>query len=51
MNLDTITSESLTNLATNTNEACGPERVTEITSMPLECFNLVGGGSGIVLLG
>jgi hypothetical protein len=51
MNLDTITNERLAKDATITDAVCAAEQVSEITSMPLECFNLVGGGSGIVLLG
>jgi hypothetical protein len=50
MNLDTIAFETQSTITTNT-DAGATEQLSDITPMPLECFNLVGGGSGIVLLG
>lgn len=51
MNLDTIAFENQSTITTDTDAACAADQVTEITPMSIECFRLVGGGTGIVLLG
>jgi hypothetical protein len=50
MNLDTIAFATPSTITTNTEEGT-TEQLSDITLMPLECLNLIGGGSGIVLLG
>jgi hypothetical protein len=50
MNLDKLAVEN--QAATTTNQdAAGADQASEITPMALESYRLVGGGSGIVLLG
>jgi hypothetical protein len=51
MNLDTLAFESQATITTNTDADCAADQASEITPMPMECFSLVGGGTGIVLLG
>jgi hypothetical protein len=51
MNLDTHAFESHTTVTTNQHETGAADEASEITPMSIESFGLVGGGSGIVLLG
>ena len=50
MNLDTIAFETQSTITTNT-DAGATDQPSEITPISIECFRLVGGGTGIVLLG
>jgi hypothetical protein len=50
MNLDTIAFETQSTITTNT-DAVVTDQSSEITTISIDCFRLVGGGTGIVLLG
>lgn len=51
MNLDKFAVENQATTTTNQDAVGGPDQAHEIMPMAVECYRLVGGGSGIVLLG
>lgn len=51
MNLDTLAFEGQATVTTNQDTGGGADQASEIIPMSIDCFRLVGGGTGIVLLG